>query len=166
MSNKIHKANFNSWITVACLCKIRVGFHKVTLNYNLAWSSYQLQEISNLEVLYCSDHAEIVTLKKSEYHFKPILLVTCREKRRWIWGSHSSDYEENIFWNVPLCSLLEVRWHLRAAHCFHLFLLRIFLYLKIEAMRSSETSVNFYHTAQHRIPENSIHLGKNYVLTC
>jgi hypothetical protein len=56
-------------------------------------------------------------------------------------GSHGYEYEDIGFWDVALCSLVEVYRRLIA--------------LMMEAASTSETSVNFYQTTRRNIPEGS-----------
>jgi hypothetical protein len=59
-----------------------------------------------------------------------------------------------IFWDVKPCSLVEVYWRFFAEH----ILAACLVYsstLKMEAVLSSEISVNFYHVIRRHIPEDS-----------
>jgi hypothetical protein len=76
-----------------------------------------------------------------------------------------------IFWDVTPCSLVAVYRHLRGKFYLRLqgriisqanrkkkagcVLLGFLSTLKMEAVCSSETSTNFYHTIRHHIPEDS-----------
>jgi hypothetical protein len=42
----------------------------------------------------------------------------CNEQSR-IWGSHSGEYEDNVFWVVAPCSLVEVYQRFRGPCCLH-----------------------------------------------
>jgi hypothetical protein len=86
----------------------------------------------------------------------------------WIWGSHSSEYEQRTYYLMGYDPVYFYRslskfprnaqppssgWpddFLLLAHC----LLRIYTTLKMCAIRSSVTSVCFYPTTRRHIPEN------------
>jgi hypothetical protein len=55
-----------------------------------------------------------------------------------------------VFWDVAPCSHVEVYRHFRGAYCLHLYGT-----LKMEAVCTSKTSVNFNVTTWRYIPENS-----------
>jgi hypothetical protein len=60
-----------------------------------------------------------------------------------------------IFWDVTLCNLVEFRTLLAACFSLHAHLSN-FSTRKLEAVFSSESSVNFYHTTRSHISEDSI----------
>jgi hypothetical protein len=61
------------------------------------------------------------------------------------------------FWDIALCSLVEVEQRFRGSYCRHHALIA----LMMEAVRTSETSVNFYETTRRRNPEDhSRHLHR------
>jgi hypothetical protein len=53
----------------------------------------------------------------------------------------------DVFWVVPLCSLVDVYRRFRGACCL--------IALMMEAASTSETSVNFYQTTQRNNPKDS-----------
>jgi hypothetical protein len=52
----------------------------------------------------------------------------------------------SVFWDVVLCSLTEIGWHFRGAYC---------TLVMMEAVSTSELSLNFHETAWHNISEDS-----------
>jgi hypothetical protein len=54
-----------------------------------------------------------------------------------------------VFWDVALCSLVEIDQSFRGAYCLH------HQNLMIEEVCTSETSVNFYETTWRNITEDS-----------
>jgi hypothetical protein len=54
-----------------------------------------------------------------------------------------------VFWDVAPCGLVEVDRHFRGAYCLHHQVA-----LMVEAVSTSETSVNFYETTRRNIPED------------
>jgi hypothetical protein len=53
-----------------------------------------------------------------------------------------------VFWDVEPCNLVEIDRRLRGAYCLNHSLI-------MEAVSTSETSVNFYQISERNIPENS-----------
>jgi hypothetical protein len=53
--------------------------------------------------------------------------------------------EVTVFWNVALCSLVEINLHFRGAYCLHY---KAIIAIMMEAARNSETSVSFYQTTR------------------
>jgi hypothetical protein len=51
----------------------------------------------------------------------------------------------SVFWDVVLCSLVDIYRHSGGTYCLH--------HQGLIVSRSSEMSVNFYHTTRHRIPD-------------
>jgi hypothetical protein len=37
----------------------------------------------------------------------------------WIWGSRSGDYQSTIFWDVTLCSPVDIHWFIQGTFCLH-----------------------------------------------
>jgi hypothetical protein len=60
-----------------------------------------------------------------------------------------------VFWDIALCCLLESDQHFRGAHCLHQGDESHLITLMMEAVGTSETSVNFYQTTRCNIQENS-----------
>jgi hypothetical protein len=56
----------------------------------------------------------------------------------------------SVFWDVALCSLVEVYRRFTDAYC----LLSSFIALILEAVSTSETSFSIYKTARYKIPED------------
>jgi hypothetical protein len=54
-----------------------------------------------------------------------------------------------VFWDVALCSLVEIDRRFRSAYCLH------YQALMVEAERTSETPVSIYETTRHNVPEDS-----------
>jgi hypothetical protein len=59
-----------------------------------------------------------------------------------------------VFWDVAVCNFIEVGQCFRGVYCLH------HQALKMEAVSTSETSVNLYEITWHNIPEDS-HLQLN-----
>jgi hypothetical protein len=57
-----------------------------------------------------------------------------------------------VFWDAVLCSLVEVYQRFRDAYCLHH---QDDENNNLEAVSTSETSVNFYETTRRKIPEDS-----------
>jgi hypothetical protein len=60
-----------------------------------------------------------------------------------------------VFWDVSLCSLVEVYQRFRGAYCLHHQGALIIISLILEAASTCEILVNFYQTTQQNIPEDS-----------
>jgi hypothetical protein len=58
-----------------------------------------------------------------------------------------------VFWDVALCSLVEIDRCFRGAHCLH-HQGDVLIALMMEAVSISETLVSFYQTTQRNIPED------------
>jgi hypothetical protein len=77
----------------------------------------------------------------------------------WNWDFHSVNYEEYLFWAVTPFSLVEVHRHFGGIYWLHFFtryLPNMSSIPKTEAGSYSETSVNFYRTTWHHIPESFV----------
>jgi hypothetical protein len=64
-----------------------------------------------------------------------------------------------VFWHIAPCCLVVYRRY-RGACCLHHQGEEFIIALMMEAASTSETSVNFYQTVRHNIPEDS-HLHSN-----
>jgi hypothetical protein len=61
-----------------------------------------------------------------------------------------------VFWDVAPCSLAEIDRRFRRTYCLHHCIRAILLIaLMMEAVSTSETTVNFYQTTRRNIPEDS-----------
>jgi hypothetical protein len=76
--------------------------------------------------------------------------------------------KSTIFWDITPCSQLKVNRRFGGpllATCFHAgFLLGLFSTLKMEAICSSETSVDFQRTTRRYIPEDSTLQTQSYLI--
>jgi hypothetical protein len=62
---------------------------------------------------------------------------------------HFIGLKMTVFWDVAVCSLVEVKQHFRGVTA------SIIRALLREAVKTSKTSVNFYQTTRRNIPEDS-----------
>jgi hypothetical protein len=75
-----------------------------------------------------------------------------------ILGSHGVEYGV-VFYDVELCSLIDIDQHFTGAFCLHHHGDNTAM---MEAVSSSETSVNIYQSIQRNSPEDYLFFGTNW----
>jgi hypothetical protein len=102
----------------------------------------------------------IGTLTQFQIFSRSILNSCCS------WGAHSDDHEEYYLWDITPCSHREVHRRFEEIYCMHLQEWRVSQArsqqetnskqtMNMEAVCSSETSMNFYRTTRRKISGDS-----------
>jgi hypothetical protein len=75
------------------------------------------------------------------------------------WVLEAVTMMRTMFWNVTLCSLVDVHQHSSGMYCLHFSCLAYSLTLSIDMARSSRTTANVYRTTCYHIPEYGTSYG-------